>query len=48
MDNYEHEIVCPDNKEILNYLWYDHGLSFWKNGQTARETVQMMKGGADE
>jgi hypothetical protein len=24
MDNYEHEIVCPDNKGIRNYLWYDH------------------------
>jgi len=24
MDNYEHEIACPDNKGILNYLWYDH------------------------
>ena len=24
MDNYEHEIACPDNKGILNYLWYDY------------------------
>ena len=24
MNNYEHEIACPDNKGILNYLWYDH------------------------
>jgi len=24
MDNYEHEIACPDNKGIKNYLWYDH------------------------
>ena len=29
MWNYEHEILCSDNKEIRNYLWYDyfHGLS---------------------
>jgi len=24
MNNYEHEITCPDNKGIRNYLWYDH------------------------
>jgi hypothetical protein len=24
MDNYEHEIACPDNRGIRNYLWYDH------------------------
>jgi hypothetical protein len=24
MNNYEHEIICPDNKGIRNYLWYDH------------------------
>lgn len=24
MYNYEHEIACPDNKGIQNYLWYDH------------------------
>jgi hypothetical protein len=24
MDNYEHEIACPNNKGILNYLWYDY------------------------
>jgi len=24
MDNYDHEIACPDNRGILNYLWYDH------------------------
>ena len=24
MDNYEHEIACPDNKGIRNYLWYDY------------------------
>ena len=24
MSNYEHEIAPPDNKGILNYLWYDH------------------------
>jgi len=24
MDNYEHEIACPDNKGVRNYLWYDH------------------------
>ena len=24
MDNYEHEITCPDNKGIRNYLWYDY------------------------
>lgn len=24
MDNYEHEIACPNNKGIRNYLWYDY------------------------
>ena len=24
MDNYKHEIVCPDNKGIRNYLWFDY------------------------
>lgn len=24
MSNYEHEIICPDNKGIRNYLWYDY------------------------
>jgi len=24
MNNYEHEIVCPDNSGICNYLWYDY------------------------
>ncbi len=24
MDNYEHEIECPQNKAIMNYLWYDY------------------------
>ena len=24
MSNYEHEIVCPDNDGIRNYLWYDY------------------------
>jgi len=24
MNNYEHEIACPNNKGIRNYLWYDH------------------------
>lgn len=24
MDNYEHEIECPQNKAILRYLWYDY------------------------
>jgi len=23
MNNYEHEVACPDNKGIRNYLWYD-------------------------
>ena len=27
MDNYEHEIACPENKGIRNYLWYDHFIS---------------------
>jgi len=24
MNNYEHEIACPDNKGIHKYLWYDY------------------------
>jgi len=24
MDNFEHEIACPDNKEIKKFLWSDH------------------------
>lgn len=24
MDNYDHEIECPQNKAIINYLWYDY------------------------
>ena len=24
MDNYEHEIECPPNKGIMNYLWHDY------------------------
>ena len=24
MNNYEHEIACPDNKGLRNYLWYDY------------------------
>lgn len=24
MDNYEHEIKCPEDRGILNYLWYDY------------------------
>jgi hypothetical protein len=24
MDNFEHEITCPENKGIRNYLWYDY------------------------
>ena len=23
-DNYEHEIACPNNKGVRNYLWYDY------------------------
>ncbi|MCL2338195.1 MAG: hypothetical protein FWC60_12355 [Firmicutes bacterium] len=24
MNNYEHEVPCPENKGIRNYLWYDY------------------------
>ena len=50
MDNYEHEIFCPDNKGIRNYLWSDYfhdseivNVSFDRQKRTVILTIECIR-----
>lgn len=47
MHNYEHEIICPNNKAIISYLWFDYfhdsklkDITFEKNKKTLIMTLE--------